>query len=59
VNQVLSREEVAALLQGVAEAESNRQAPGPAKKPKAPKAAACKTKASRKVHRWYLAGPPR
>lgn len=58
MNQVLSREEVAALLQGVAEAESNRQAPGPAKKPKAPEAS-CKTKASRKAHRWYLAGSPR
>jgi len=36
VNQVLSREEVAALLQGVAAVEANRQVPGRAKKPKGP-----------------------
>ena len=36
MNQVVSREEVAALLQGVALGEANRQEPGRAKKPKGP-----------------------
>ena len=58
VNQVLSREEVAALLQGMAEAESNHLKPGKAKKSRAPERS-YKTKANRKVHRRYLAGPPR
>lgn len=58
MNQVLSCEEVAALLQGVAEAESNRQEPGPAKKAKAPEGS-LKPKADRKVQRGNLAGLPR
>ena len=36
MNQVLSREEVAALLQGLAVMEANRQEPGRAKKSKGP-----------------------
>lgn len=36
MNQVVSREEVAALLQGMAVGEANRQEPRRAKKPKGP-----------------------
>ena len=36
MNQVVSREEVAALLQGVAVGEADRQEPRRAKKPKGP-----------------------
>jgi hypothetical protein len=36
VNQILTREEVAALLQGVAEAESDRREPIQTPKPKHP-----------------------
>ena len=36
MNQVVSREEVAALLQGMAAGEANRQEPLRAKKPKGP-----------------------
>jgi hypothetical protein len=58
VHQVLSREEVAALLQGAADAASNRQKPGSAKKAEALKAS-LKAKADRKVQRGNLAGLPR
>jgi hypothetical protein len=57
VHQVLTREEVAALLQGVAEAESNQLEPSQPKKAKHPDNL-YKVKASRKVQRCYLVGSP-
>jgi hypothetical protein len=58
VNQVLTREEVAALLQGVAETESDTLEPGQAQKATHPDNL-YKAKASRKVQRCYLADSPR
>jgi hypothetical protein len=55
VNQVLTREEVAALLQGLAEAASDRRELGQAKQAKHPDNL-YKTKANRKVKRCYLVG---
>lgn len=58
MNQVLTREEVAALLQGVAEAESNCRELGQAKQAQPPDNL-YKAKANRKVRRCYLAMSPR
>lgn len=58
MNQVLTREEVAALLQGVAESESDRRKGDQANKAKRPDKAS-KAKDQRKVQRWYLVGSPR
>lgn len=58
MNQVLTREEMAALLQGVAEAKSDRRDFGQAKKVKHPDNP-YQAKANRKVQRWYLVGSPR
>jgi len=58
VNQVLSREEVAALLQGVAESKFDPRESGPAKKRRWPDSPD-KTKVKRKVQRWYLVNSPR
>ena len=58
MNQVLTREEVAALLQGVAEAESDRHEIGQAKRAKHPDNL-YKAKANRKIQRSYLVGSPR
>ena len=58
MNQVLTREELAALLQGVAEAESDRLEPGQAKKTKPPYTL-YKSRVSRKVQRYYLVDSPR
>ena len=58
MNQVLTREELAALLQGVAEAESDRLEPGQAKKTKHPDTLH-KSRVSRKVQRYYLVDSPR
>ena len=55
MNQVLTREEVAALLQGLAEAASDRRELGQAKQAKHPDNL-YKTKANRKVKRCYLVG---
>ena len=55
VNQVLTPEEVVALLQGVAEAELDRRKPGQAKQTKHPDNL-YKAKAHRKVRRGHLVG---
>jgi hypothetical protein len=49
---------MAALLQGVAEAKSDRRDFGQAKKVKHPDNP-YQAKANRKVQRWYLVGSPR
>lgn len=58
MNQVLSREEVAALLQGVAVVEANRQEPGRAKKPRSLDDS-YKRETNRRVRRAYLVDSPR
>jgi hypothetical protein len=55
VNQVLTREEVAALLQGLAEAASDRRELSRAKKARYPDNL-YKTKTNRKVKRCSLVG---
>ena len=58
MNQVLSQEEVAALLQGVAVMEANRQEPGRAKKPKGLDGSN-KSQTNRRARRAYLVDSPR
>ncbi|MCL4503425.1 MAG: hypothetical protein M1438_16490 [Deltaproteobacteria bacterium] len=57
MNQVITREEVAALLRGMAEAESDRRKLGQAKKFKHLNNS-YKAKDHRKAQRWYLVGSP-
>jgi hypothetical protein len=58
VNQVITREEVAALLQEMAEAESERRELDQAKNLKR-RDNSSKAKDHRNIQRWYLVGSKR